>query len=68
VKRLDKHKLKAAMKGDKFNALESILGVKRVAISRRLNGHMDFELSEIQKIAKHYDFSEQQINEIFFAT
>lgn len=65
---MDKHKLKIAMKGDKFNALEKVLGLKRVAISRRLNGHMDFELSEVQKIAKHYNFNEQQINEIFFAS
>ena len=65
---MDKKKLKKAMNGDKFSALERILGLKRVSISRRLNGHIEFELSEVQKIAKHYNFNEQQINEIFFAS
>lgn len=65
---MDKKKLKAAMNGDKFKALEKILGLKKAAISRRLNGHVDFDLPEVQKIAKHYNFSEQQINEIFFAS
>jgi len=65
---VDKKKLKAAMKGDKFKALEQLLGLKHAAVSRRLNGHVDFSQPELQIIAKHYEFNEQQINEIFFAS
>lgn len=64
---MDKKKLKSAMKGDKFSDLTVLLGVGRVAISRRLNGRVSFTLPEIQKIAEKYGFNESQINEIFFA-
>ncbi len=63
----NKKKLKDAMKGDNFSELEKILGLKHAAISRRLNGHVDFSQPEMQKIAKHYNFSESQINDIFFS-
>lgn len=66
MEKKNKKKLKDAMNGDNFSELEKILGLKHAAISRRLNGHVDFSQPELQKIAKHYNLNESQIIDIFF--
>lgn len=57
---------KMALKGDfDLTPLMELLGLSRPAITARLNGSVEWRLSEIRKIIQRYDLTEEETAEIF---
>ena len=59
-------KSKMALHNDTTIALAECLGVNRQNVSVKLNGRRDFKQSEIAKIIRRYDLSDQEIRAIFW--
>lgn len=63
-----KEKLKVFM--DLYNEnladLAEALGISYQSISKKVNGHSDFKLGEIQQIKDRYSLSAEEIDYIFF--
>ena len=59
-------KSKMALYNDTTIALADCLGVNRQNVSVKLNGKRDFKQSEIAKIIRRYDLSDQEIRAIFW--
>lgn len=59
--------LKAKMieKGIKADDLAKKLGIKKTSFYRRLNGHTQFGLDEVQKVCDILDLTDQQVLQIF---
>lgn len=55
---------------DKYNdTLENLaeyLGIAYQTLSRKMNGHVDFTLSELRKIKRRYNLTDEQMGYIFF--
>ena len=59
-------KSKMILKGDTTIALAQCLGVNRQNASVKVNGKREFKQSEIAKIIKRYDLSDQEVRAIFW--
>jgi len=55
-----------AIHGDDQGTLAILLDLPQSAVSNRLNGKVDFRLSEINRIRRMYKLSAQQTVDIFF--
>ena len=55
-----------AIHGDDQGTLAILLGLPQSAVSNRLNGKVDFRLSEINRIRQRYKLSARQTVELFF--
>lgn len=51
---------------DTQEALAQALNLPQSAISNRINGKIDFRVSEIQRIRKRYKLTAQETEDIFF--
>lgn len=62
--------MKVAMKRneDTQEKLAEALGLKISGISARINGHIDFRISEVEKIRDRYNLSNEDLVNIFFTT
>ena len=62
--------MKVAMKRneDTQEKLAEALGIKISGISARINGHIDFRISEVEKIRDRYNLSNEDLVNIFFTT
>jgi hypothetical protein len=57
-----------ALHGDTNNSLSKHLGITPLTMSLKINGKgAEFTQGEIMSIAKKYDLTADQINQIFFA-
>lgn len=45
----------AARCGDTYSSLSKLLGISVSAVARRLNGTVEWSISEIATLCKHYD-------------
>lgn len=59
-------KSKMILKGDTTIALAEHLGVNRQNASIKINGKRDFKQSEIAKIIRRYNLTDQEIRAIFW--
>ena len=55
-----------AIHGDDQGTLAILLDLPQSSVSNRLNGKVDFRLSEINRIRRRYKLSAQQTVDIFF--
>ncbi len=62
--------MKVAMKRneDTQEKLAEALGLQISGVSARINGHIDFRTSEIEKIRERYNLSNDELVKIFFTT
>lgn len=62
--------MKVAMKRneDTQEKLAEALGLQVSGISARVNGHIDFRTSEIEKIRARYKLTDDELIKIFFTT
>ncbi len=62
--------MKVAMKRneDTQEKLAEALGLQISGVSARINGHIDFRTSEIEKIRERYNLSDDELVKIFFTT
>ena len=62
--------MKVAMKRneDTQEKLAEALGLQIFGVSARINGHIDFRTSEIEKIRERYNLSDDELVKIFFTT
>lgn len=65
---MNSNELKAAMKrnDDTQEKLADALGLQISGVNARINGHVDFRVSEIAKIIKRYGLSPEETSAIFF--
>lgn len=56
-----------ARNNDTQDALAKALGLPRSAVSNRMNGKVDFRVSEINRIRNRYNLTAEETVEIFFA-
>ena len=63
-----KEKLKEFMDifGDNLTKLADYLGISYQSISKKLNGHTDFKLTEIRMIKERYNLTAEEVDYIFF--
>lgn len=59
-------KSKMVLNGDTTIALAKCLGVNRQNISVKLNGRRDFKQTEIAKIIRRYNLTDNEIRAIFW--
>lgn len=59
-------KSKMVLNNDTTIALAKCLGVNRQNVSVKVNGKRDFKQTEIAKIIKRYNLSDQEIRAIFW--
>jgi predicted transcriptional regulator len=57
-----------AENGDNYSTLSDLLGIPQSAVSNRINGVVDFRASEISRIRKRYNLTDEKTAEIFFDT
>lgn len=55
------------LKNDTVSALSEAIGIKRQALSYKLNNKREFKQNEIARIAARYKLTGEQIVEIFFS-
>ncbi len=62
--------MKVAMKRneDTQEKLAEALGLQVSGVCARINGHIDFRTSEIEKIRERYNLSNDELVKIFFTT
>lgn len=62
--------MKVAMKRneDTQEKLAEALGLQISGVSARVNGHIDFRTSEIEKIRARYKLSDEELVKIFFTS
>lgn len=62
--------MKVAMKRneDTQEKLAEALGLQVSGICARVNGHVDFRISEVEKIRARYKLSDDDLIKIFFTT
>lgn len=62
--------MKVAMKRNKDTQekLAEALGLQVSGVCARINGHIDFRTSEIEKIRERYNLSNDELVKIFFTT
>lgn len=62
--------MKVAMKRneDTQEKLAEALGLQISGVNARINGHIDFRTSEIEKIRERYNLSNDELVKIFFTT
>ena len=62
--------MKVAMKRneDTQEKLAKALGLQISGVSARVNGHIDFRTSEIEKIRARYKLSDEELVKIFFTS
>ena len=62
--------MKVAMKRneDTQEQLAEALGLQVSGINARINGHIDFRISEVEKIRRRYNLSDAELINIFFTT
>ena len=62
--------MKVAMKRneDTQEKLAEALGLQISGINARINGHIDFRISEVEKIRTRYNLSDEDLLKIFFTT
>lgn len=62
--------MKVAMKRneDTQEKLAEALGLQISGVCARINGHIDFRTSEIEKIRERYNLSNDELVKIFFTT
>ena len=62
--------MKVAMKRneDTQEKLAEALGLQISGISARVNGHIDFRISEVEKIRERYNLSNDELVQIFFTS
>ena len=60
--------MKVAMKRneDTQEKLAEALGLQISGINARINGHIDFRISEVEKIRTRYNLSDEDLLKIFF--
>ena len=70
VKTVNSLEMKVAMKRneDTQEKLAEALGLQISGISARINGHIDFRISEVEKIRDRYNLSNEDLVNIFFTT
>ncbi len=57
---------KMALKGDyDLTPLMELLEMSRPAVTARVNGEVDWKLSEMRKIIRKYDFTEVETCDVF---
>lgn len=63
-----KEKLKVFMDlfGDTMTDLADTLQISYQSISKKMNGHTDFKLTEIKQIKERYHLSPEEVDYIFF--
>ena len=55
-----------AKHGDNYGTLSTLLGLPQSGVSNRINGKVDFRLSEINCIRKRYKLTAEETVDIFF--
>ena len=62
--------MKVAMKRnqDTLEKLAEVLGIQISGVCARVNGHIDFRISEVEKIRDRYNLSNEELVKIFFTS
>ena len=55
-----------ARNNDTQNSLAELLGLPQSAVSNRINGKVDFKLSEITRIRDRYKLTAEETVDVFF--
>jgi len=55
-----------ARNNDTQNSLAELLGLPQSAVSNRMNGKVDFKLSEITRIRNRYKLTAEETVDVFF--
>ena len=55
-----------AKHNDTQNSLAELLGLPQSAVSNRMNGKVDFKLSEITRIRNRYKLTAEETVDVFF--
>lgn len=56
-----------ARKGLSIGELADALGLARITMSKKINGHTEFTLCEVREIVKILSLTKENVWEIFFA-
>lgn len=50
-----------------YSVVAGIAGLSVKAFSQRINGHLSFNVTELEKISEHLNFNAQDVERYFFA-